>query len=134
MELEDKIINDALQGLLHDKGFTLNLSDGTKPKTGYAVAINKSYEKRIDKEDNIPLSLILKVYLTTMKAKLGTLDNKSLGGWVDTESGIVYLALSEVTESLEDALNKAKDRQQLAIWDFNNKSEIRLTPNKNLLK
>lgn len=48
------------------------------------------------------------------------------GVWVDSESGKVYLDISVNYDSLDVALQVAKEENQLAIWDVKNQKEIRV--------
>ena len=49
-----------------------------------------------------------------------------LGGWVDTETNIVYLDISESYQDKMMALDVASDREQLAIYDIKNDRSIYL--------
>ena len=44
-------------------------------------------------------------------------DNAGLGTWLDTNTDIVYLDVSEGYHDLSEALKVAKKRNQLAIYD-----------------
>ena len=52
--------------------------------------------------------------------------NDFLGGWLDTETGIVYLDISESYQDKMMALDVASDRKQLAIYDVKNDMSIYL--------
>ena len=49
-----------------------------------------------------------------------------IGGWVDESTSLAYLELSNVTQSLQKALDLANERGELAIFDFGNLEEIRI--------
>ncbi len=45
---------------------------------------------------------------------------------VDESTALAYLELSNVTQSLQKALDLANERGELAIFDFENLEEIRI--------
>lgn len=49
-----------------------------------------------------------------------------VGVWTDTNTGKVWVDVVEYRESLGDAVELAKQHNQLAIWDNANSKEIRL--------
>ena len=52
----------------------------------------------------------------------------SVGGWLDKDSMIYFVDYSMQLDNLSDALQLAKENNELAIWDSLDNKEIRLTP------
>ena len=53
-------------------------------------------------------------------------ENLFIGGWLDTEEDIIYYDYSKGFDSLEEALELARSRNEIAIWDTEENKEIRL--------
>lgn len=53
--------------------------------------------------------------------------NGYLGVWTDTETNITHIDPSAWFETLEEATTKAKELNQLAIWDIANMTTIYLS-------
>ena len=53
-------------------------------------------------------------------------DNTCLGAWYNSEDGKTYLDTSYRFETLEEAIAFGKANNQLAIFDLNTFTEIRL--------
>jgi len=51
---------------------------------------------------------------------------KKFGVWTDTESGKVYVDFVEHVIGREDAIKRAREREEIAIWDLFNEREIRV--------
>lgn len=49
-----------------------------------------------------------------------------VGAWLNTETGMVHLDISERCETIGVALLLAGERDEIAIWDLKNSKEIRL--------
>lgn len=56
------------------------------------------------------------------------LDNNfdSLGGWLDSETGIYYVDYSLQFDNVFDALSVARENNEIAIWDSLEDKEIKL--------
>ena len=56
------------------------------------------------------------------------LDNRfdSVGGWLDTETGIYYVDYSVQMDDLFDAMQLARENNELAIYDTVENTEIKL--------
>ena len=52
--------------------------------------------------------------------------NGYIGGWLDTETGVVYLDISYNFRSLGMALSEASNTNQLAIYDIANDTSLYL--------
>lgn len=95
------------------------------PQSGYMVAL-KGHEEIW----SIPTSLegfkqMIKDYIadhyTTMQLK-GQANNIYVGLWVN--NGVLYVDLSERFAFKQPAINAGIARNQIAIWDCENKTEI----------
>ena len=54
------------------------------------------------------------------------LDNVNLWGWTDKETNVQYIDISTSCKSLDFAKKLGKLYKQIAIWDIETMSEIRL--------
>lgn len=103
---------DALS--VPDGGFTVNPSDGTDVRTGYAVAVHPECERIFDRRVT---SNDLHEYIAEAKDVL-LLPGRVLGGWRDPVTGRVYLDVSVVTADLQVAMTLARETAQIAIFDL----------------
>jgi hypothetical protein len=103
---------DALS--VPDGGFSVDPSDGSDVRTGYAVAVHPEHERVFDGRVT---SNDLHEYITQAKDAL-TLPGRVLGGWRDPGTGHVYLDVSVVTSDLFYAMKLARETRQVAIFDF----------------
>ena len=53
-------------------------------------------------------------------------DNVNLWGWQDNETGNIYLDISTSFDSLEKAIDFARETKQIAIWDNVDFKEIKI--------
>ena len=107
---------------MENKGATLNLLTGeTNPKTGYMVSL-PNREFSFD-----PLCIdfqrALKVFIQNNLNDL-LHEGNYLGSWI--HEGNFYLDVSVNMETLEDAIHLGNLNDQIAIWDCQNQSEIKL--------
>ena len=101
-------------------GFTINVSDGTSQKTGYAVAPSKQTETRVSEVTEENLADFIDKYSSVFKK-----DTRAfLGGWFDSQAKEFVLDVSFVVDSLEDALYIADIGDQIAIFHLDNFEEI----------
>jgi hypothetical protein len=103
---------DALS--VPDGGFSVDPSDGSDVRAGYAVAVHPERERIFD---GGVTSNDLHKYIAEAKDAL-SLPGRVLGGWHDPATGRVYLDVSVVTADLSEAMTLARETQQLAIFDF----------------
>ncbi|MEV6242706.1 hypothetical protein [Lentzea sp. NPDC051838] len=105
-------IADALS--VPDGGFSLDPTDGSDVRCGYAVAVHpeleRVYERRVTGVD-------IHEYVAQAQDAL-SLPGRVLGGWCDPETGRAYLDVSVVTADLSEAMALAVKAEQLAIFDF----------------
>lgn len=110
------------QNTLRNGGLSVNPFYGShEPKTGYMVAL-QGHE------------LVIPVELFNYGSIVDYLEKKSnllmgdaslfLGTWLN--DGKVYLDISENVLNFDDAIIKGLNRQQLAIFNLNNMSEVSL--------
>ena len=109
MLLKDKLIQLSK---IFNEGFTVNINNGIisqfNKKAGYVVSYKTLLTINNDKVtiiNNIPNKAIL-------------------GGWRDKDTDTYYIEVNKVFNSLNLALNKAKQYNQKAIWDISNNKEI----------
>lgn len=103
-------------------GFSLNLKRET-PKNGYMVSVADIFQ--------LKLSEITDNEIEQLEKELNNLENKGykngyIGGWLDTETDIVYLDISYNFRSLGMALSEATNSNQLAIYDIVNNTSLYL--------
>ncbi|WP_459714404.1 hypothetical protein [Actinophytocola sp. KF-1] len=103
---------DALS--VPDGGFTVNPSDGSDVRAGYAVAVHPERERIFDRRVT---SNDLHEYIAEAKDAL-SLPGRVLGGWRDPATGRVYLDVSVVTADLPVAMTLARETAQIAIFDL----------------
>jgi HK97 family phage portal protein len=105
-------------------GFSIHPVSEDSPTSGYMVAVVKASEVVIDSKDEITGDLIAG-FMNENKSQFEARPAVHVGGWIDGPTGQVYLDLSERFDDLDDAIDAAESTDQLAIWDLNEKSEIR---------
>jgi hypothetical protein len=103
---------DALS--VPDGGFSVDPSDGSDVRTGYAVAVHPEHEHVFDGRVT---SNDLHEYIARTKDAL-TLPDRVLGGWRDPGTGRVYLDVSIVIGDFSEAMTLARKSAQVAIFDF----------------
>lgn len=104
----------------HDGGFTWSPYQQT-PKQGYMVGLD---EVCILSNNDQPLSDDLVRYALSKISDQP--DNRFLGGWIDNSTGKVYYDISEWFAGKEQAITVAKQRNELAIFDLANMTEIKV--------
>jgi hypothetical protein len=103
---------DALS--VPDGGFSVDPSNGSDVRTGYAVAVHPEHEHIFD---GPVTSNDLHEYIARAKDAL-MLPGRILGGWHEPGTGRVYLDISVVTADLSEAMTLARATAQKAIFDF----------------
>ena len=103
---------DALS--VPDGGFSVNPTDGSDVRSGYAVAIHPEHERILSH----PVTTAdLHIYISDASEAL-SLPGRVLGGWRDPDSGRVYLDVSVVVADKDAAISLGQRHHQLAIFDF----------------
>jgi len=122
--LSPSVASDIIRFTQEWGGLSINMVDGSMPTTGYMVAKPPSLGKIVDAVDfNDPVKgpKILSDYMKRHKNDLGNGKNY-LGTWLN--EGKVYLDVSENIQSKSKATRIGRERNQKAIWDVANLSEI----------
>ena len=103
------------------EGFSVNADQKTFTGRGYAVG---GTEVPSLVEDNGSLSFNrFSASMQDMASKMLDPDTQVIGGWVD--EGKAYIEVSDVVRSKYVALELAKHRNEIAVYDFQAQSEIR---------
>lgn len=112
------IANNLFSNTAHFGGCSIN-KDFEAPKTGYLVSVKDGLVfDSISAINEHELSIFVKDNLTA--------DNCFFGGWIDQQTRKVYFDLSANFQSIEKAIDLAKQNNQIAIWDLNENKEIRV--------
>jgi hypothetical protein len=111
----------ATRGLTRGGGFSVS-RNGHEPDGGFMVAY--SGDEEVFDASTVGTQTIGE-YMSRHEADLNK-PGSYLGGWVDHETGKVYLDVSENVESVDEAKRIGKDRKQIAIYDLDSDKEIRL--------
>lgn len=104
-----------------DGGFTVNPRNGKDVNTGFAVAIYPERSKEIPHE--IVNKDTIHQYVSDNKDLLRQ-DGNMVGGWHDPDSGNVWLDVSRVTGNKQEAIDLAKQHNQIAIFDLGSGNSI----------
>tara|TARA_R110002020_G_scaffold451070_1_gene664905 strand:- start:500 stop:1696 length:1197 start_codon:yes stop_codon:yes gene_type:complete len=100
--------------------FSQNGENMVGKKGKYSVSISEEYSKKIKKELTYK---ILKDYIDKYRYLLDKDSRYSIGTWLDNNTGITWLDIVLVT-NLKNALQIAKEKNQIAIFDLENLVEI----------
>lgn len=98
-------------------GFTYRVHDGMFPKTGFAVALAKAYERTGpgDLQDHHVADYYAD-HVRTLDAAREVYGNVCLGAW--HYDGQWYLDISVVCDSLAQALAWGRENNQIAVYDL----------------
>lgn len=104
-----------------DGGFTVNLTTGAEPATGYAVATHpeRSWEAAADTVS----AETVRTY-AALNADLLNEDRNVLGGWHDPATHQVWLDVSTVVADEADAWRLAWAANQIAIFNLDTHETI----------
>ena len=100
---------------LNPDGFTINKETFEPITAGFSVAVAET-------QNSFNNEGAARVVAYAAKHK----EINALGGWLNTENGKYYFDAVIVCENLQDALELAKANNQIAIFDLNTLTEIRL--------
>lgn len=98
-----------------DGGFTYHAVTGEQPTTGYALSIHKDRESVMDTTTANAVAL---ANYADRNWDLLSQKGNYLGGWHDPNDGKVYLDVSTVVKTAEEAEQMARDAQQIAYFDL----------------
>ena len=103
------------------EGFSVNADQKTFTGRGYAVGGTEVPSLHVVND-----SLSFNQFSATMQnmaSQMLDADTQVIGGWV--HDGMVFIEVSDVVRSKYVALELAKHRNEIAIYDFNTQSEVR---------
>lgn len=107
-------------------GFTLNPATGDfrdATDGGFVVAGVQGNVCKVVPFASLTLGDILSAYGDNAEAL--SRPEHYFGGWVDRQTGLVYLECSQVVATERRALTLAAERRELAVWDLANARELR---------
>lgn len=105
-------------------GLSISMVDGHQPTIGFMVAKPPEFGKIVDEADFFDPEKgpkIMSQYMREQKADLATGKNY-LGTWL--KDGKIYLDVSENIMDRDEAIRLGQERNQKAIWDVVNQTEI----------
>ena len=114
-------MKNLVNHIIENGGATYNLMGGQFITSGYMCA---KAENEMIISGELTYNHILG-YMVKYAADLQK-DNTCLGAWYNSEDGKTYLDTSYRFETLEEAIAFGKANNQLAIFDLNTFTEIRL--------
>lgn len=90
---------------------------------GYLVG-EREYNLRIGSRlaDSVGVYAIVRLWLDCIQYV--TDDTNTLGSWTDPATGDLHLDVCTIFDDLHPAMNAARQRNELAIWDLENHTEI----------
>lgn len=92
----------------------------------YIVALGKPHTRIVHGTNASLIARALRELADTRAAWAGSHDNRALGTWLDTTDGRVYIDVVESIANRDKALQIAKERGELAIFDTVAGDEIRV--------
>jgi phosphoribosylformylglycinamidine (FGAM) synthase PurS component len=114
-------LQSLYMALQDGEGFSVTTDQKTFTGRGYAVG---GTEVPSLVEDNESLSFNkFCLAMTSMASEMLDPDTQVIGGWVD--EGKAYIEVSDVVRSKYVALELAKHRNEIAVYDFQAQAEVR---------
>ena len=104
------------------EGFSVNADQRTFTGRGYAVG-GTEVPSLVCSNEHLSFNHFSRA-MESMASEMHDPETQVLGGWVD-EAGQVYVEVSDVIRSHYVAMELAKARNEIAIYDFQEKKEIR---------
>ena len=95
-------------------GFTYNIQEGKLQTTGVAVA-RKETQNSFGAEG---LENVVRFALAN--------NVPCVGGWRDSNTGLYYFDATEICDTREEAIQRGKENEQLAVFDISECEEIRI--------
>ena len=108
--------------LQQGEGFSVNADQRTFTGRGYAVG-GTEVPSLVCSNEHLSFNHFSRA-MESMASEMHDPETQVLGGWVD-EAGQVYVEVSDVIRSHYVAMELAKARNEIAIYDFQEKKEIR---------
>jgi hypothetical protein len=113
----------VMSGIKNAGGASVSWSAKPAPSTGFMVGGLVSEEiVKVDEflRDNVVGFIWLHLN------NLTETNNRYVGAWVNTDTGNVHLDISERWTTYSEAMQAARMRGELAVWDLQYEKEIRL--------
>lgn len=95
-------------------GFTYNIKTGKMQREGVAVA-RKETQNSFGAEG---LENVVKFALAN--------GVPCVGGWRDSNTGLYYFDATEICETREEAIQRGRENEQIAVFDISECEEIRI--------
>lgn len=112
--------------MIPDGGFTIRPLEGVaQPVTGYALSINPERGRKFSNGRGYTRSA-LRRYIRRNLAFLKADRRLHVGAWRDPQTGDVWLDVSVVVPSLEQARSLAQEHGELALYGFAERRSIRV--------
>lgn len=112
----------ALERLKSEGGFTINAVSGAAPGGGKVVALPQ-YEGVFEADEDLVPNIANWVQKNEKPLKQ---PGANIGGWFDTQTGSVYMDVSIVVKTDEEAKALGKKNDQKAYFDLDKGDEVRL--------
>ena len=114
-------IDDIIEHTAMNGGASINMATGKVPDAGFMVS-------RAGSEIITEMPLIREHLERFVQAYQDELDNSDtyLGTWIDPDTGLVYLDISDNLDNLDTAVALGVEREQLAIYAVEQGETIRL--------
>ena len=119
LEFGYEMLYSVVEDTLKDGGLTIKPFTGEKPSSGYMVAL-EGYELKVPVSEFF--TGLVADYIGSHASKLMHNPALCVGTWV--HEGSVYLDLSENVADLGTALQRGKERNQLAIFNLETFEEV----------
>ena len=103
------------------EGFSVNADQKTFQGRGYAVG-GTEIPSLVVENDSLSFNKFC-LAMTSMASEMLDPDTQVIGGWVD--AGMAFIEVSDVVRSKYVALELAKARNEIAIYDFQAQAEVR---------
>ena len=114
-------IDEIIEHTAKNGGASINMATGKVPTAGYMVS-------RAGSEIITEMPLMREHLEQFTQAYQDELDNPDtyLGTWIDPETGLVYLDISDNLDNLDTAVTLGAERAQLAIYAVEQGETVRL--------
>lgn len=110
-----KLLAIAAVAAANAEGFTINAATLAPVTTGYAVAVK-------DTQNSFGFAGMVEVYKYIQNHP----EVNAVGGWFNSDNGLFYFDATIVVNDLSTALELGRANDQIAIFDLNTLTEIRL--------
>jgi len=126
----DAGIDELIERTRKDGGFSVSMTGQTVPSTGYMVGgyANSLIFGRdvLEPNHNVTAYQLISQYVGKHFRLLTSDTITFLGGWIDEDTDLVYIDISQHFTEKGQALAAAHYHGELAIWDLENEREIRV--------